>query len=259
MIKKDSPGSMNPKHMHTIFRLLSIIIGGGVVMLAAAADIRATKHNLTGLKDVSKLDERKVCVFCHTPEVAIGDTPGEPVKSLWQSSSAKDQSFIIYDDIGRLGLGKSSVGSQSIACLSCHDSAQAFGVGKSSEDHPFGVPYRGSLGKFGVQPGVPVSENGQPFDGIPRKQAAHLKGLEDFRPVSRGRVENRTVWWVSANGQTARRSRSDLPLYARNEEGSGTEIPHIECSSCHDPHSTNETFLRVPNEGSKLCLTCHDK
>jgi predicted CXXCH cytochrome family protein len=39
----------------------------------------------------------------------------------------------------------------------------------------------------------------------------------------------------------------------------GSEVPFIECSSCHDPHTTNPLFLRVSNEGSRLCLTCHDK
>ena len=42
----------------------------------------------------------------------------------------------------------------------------------------------------------------------------------------------------------------------------------VECASCHDPHGVpakgggpffNKTFMRVSNDGSDLCLTCHIK
>lgn len=42
----------------------------------------------------------------------------------------------------------------------------------------------------------------------------------------------------------------------------------VECASCHDPHGVpsagtesqfNLTFLRKPNTGSAVCLTCHAK
>lgn len=36
----------------------------------------------------------------------------------------------------------------------------------------------------------------------------------------------------------------------------------VECSSCHDPHAAHgsgTTRLRMSNEGSRLCLTCHDR
>ena len=133
----------------------TLMISGVIFMVghAVAADIRATKHNLSENKSVDgKLDERQICVFCHTPEVDIGGGLGSrPLgdsKLHWQSSLAENHSFVLYDDIGRRGLGKSSVGSQSIACLSCHDAVQAFAATSSQADHPFGVPYRGAtLGK----------------------------------------------------------------------------------------------------------------
>lgn len=250
-----------PKFCSKIFLIIGLTLAAG----GMAADIRSTRHNLTGEKDISKLDERQVCSFCHTPAIAVGEggvlTPEK--MPHWQSSLAKEHSFTIYDDIGRMGLGKASVGSQSIACLSCHDSAQAFGIGKISENHPFGVPYRGALkGNNQINASLPSVSSAVNVSGEKeyKREAMHLKSLEDFRPVSKGTVESRTVWWVSATGQSSRRTRSDLPLYARNDSDiPGSDVPHIECSSCHDPHSANELFLRVPNEGSKLCLTCHDK
>lgn len=237
----------------------------GLLAADALADIRETPHNLIRSRDKS-VGEREVCVFCHTPAVEIGGVSGSgtvPSQPLWQKSIGSEFVFEIYDDIGRLGQGKTSVGSQSVACLSCHDANQAFELGRTSADHPFGVPYRGAIkhtGRF-AQPVREISP--QPF-----RVAQHLKALEDFRDASQGMVEGRSVWWVSRDGVTARRTRADLPLYGRVEGDTGTggesvqglaAVPYIECSSCHDPHSQAKTFLRIANEGSKLCLTCHDK
>jgi len=221
----------------------------------ALADIRTTPHSL--VKKSVKADASDVCIFCHTPNVS--GTPPHTAP-LWQRAIGTDLVFTIYDDIGRLGLGKNSVGSQSIACLSCHDANQARSVSKVSSDHPFGVPYRGAVKNRVPGFSFPVRNNGggrNPDD--PAVHAKSLASFDEFRDVSQGIIENRTVWWVSTSGITGRRTRSDLPLYTRSDEVSGQNLPFIECSSCHDPHSSNSNFLRLQNEGSQLCLTCHIK
>lgn len=221
----------------------------------ARADIRDTPHSLVKSDGTAvRPDERKVCVFCHTPDV--NNRESRPQLPRWQHSIDKEYVFPIYDDIGRLGLGRESVGSQSIACLSCHDANQALTASRTSNDHPFGVPYRGAI------KGRPMSSKPERPDGSntpPHIHAKRLVALDDFHDVSHGTVENRTVWWVSKSGMTARRSRNDLPLYSRLDDETGEELPHIECSSCHDPHSPNQQFLRISNDGSALCLTCHNK
>lgn len=222
---------------------------------AAQADIRTTPHAL--VRKSVKPDASDICIFCHTPNQ--GGTPPSSAP-LWQRSIGTSLVFTIYDDIGRLGLGKNSVGSQSVACLSCHDANQARTMTKTPADHPFGVPYRGAL-KDRV-PGLALSESMRKPAYDPENPAVwakHLVSYEDFRDVSRGVIENRTVWWVSMTGTTARRTRNDLPLYERHDDESGRDLPFIECSSCHDPHSNNTSFLRLSNEGSRLCLTCHIK
>lgn len=197
----------------------------------------------------------EVCVFCHTPTLGAGQVgrSTSAAKPEWQLSLAGDHSYVIYDDIGRLQFGdKPAVGSQSIACLSCHDATQALSVVSAATDHPFGIPYRGfSRGRERL--------SGEKVDSkdTPSKAAVHLKALDEFRVPSQGWVDNRAVWWVSSNGLSAQRNRTDLPLYAR--QGAAGEVPYVECSSCHDPHIANKLFLRVSNEGSRLCLTCHDK
>lgn len=219
-----------------------------------AADIRATPHNLARHRTSAEADE--VCVFCHTPQLRPGEATAG-VRPVWQPSLAATHDFLMFDDIGRKQYGKQAVGSQSIACLSCHDASQAFEVTASMSEHPFGVPYRGFSGGQGK-----VEAEREKFREEEDKQAFRpavaVKADDDFRMPSRGMIENRTIWWVSSRGVRAVRTRSDLPLYARQNED-GDEIPYIECSSCHDPHVARPLFLRVGNEGSKLCLTCHDK
>lgn len=249
----------------TIASLL-VILG----MLAAAkaiADIRETPHNLIKSRDKT-VSDRQVCVFCHTPLNEAGELPQGTASALaprWQRSLVDGFIYTIYDDIGRLGLGKASVGSQSLACLSCHDSNQAVGLGRVSGDHPFGVPYRGAVNHpvrtGAAQAGGSLALATDPL--APLRAAQHALELEDFREASQATVENRAVFWVSRDGVTARRSRNDLPLYGRNYDsellGQSLMVPHIECSSCHDPHAETQTFLRASAAGSELCLTCHDK
>lgn len=242
-----------------IIRGLGIALPLTLLVSASVADVRTTPHGLvkSGAKGMLA-DEREVCIYCHTPTISgDGRVPERPPH--WQRSVGRDYMFTIYDDIGRLGFDKPSIGSQSIACLSCHDSNQALSVSKTSADHPFGVPYRGAIKERARQPRPTAQGTGDTPDTPPHRHAQRLVALEDFRDASRGVVENRPVWWVSSAGITARRSRNDLPLYARIDHETGEELPHIECSSCHDPHSPNELFLRVSNAGSVLCLTCHNK
>lgn len=224
--------------------------------LATAADIRATPHNLARNRNMVEADE--VCVFCHTPQLPVipDGRSGVAAQPAWQPS-IKSHDFVMFDDIGRKQFGKMAVGSQSIACLSCHDSNQAFQVTGGMSDHPFGVPYRGFLKRQG---GAKANEEHASQTGVSRG-AQFLKFVQDFKLPSKGMVDNRSVWWVSATGINAVRGRADLPLYARqiDEDGEEGETPYIECSSCHDPHVARPLFLRVSNEGSKLCLTCHDK
>ena len=69
--------------------------------------------------------------------------------------------------------------------------------------------------------------------------------------------------WYVDTGATGYQG-SDFPLYTRLDgPGIGANVaqPFVECATCHDPHSANSTFLRLPagNKGSQVCLTCHAK
>jgi predicted CXXCH cytochrome family protein len=241
------------------------------------ADILDTKHNLTSKTEgdqAASAEDRKrlsreVCVFCHTPglsdlnaedETAAGHVP--PV-AAWQRSVEATFSFELFDDIGRMGAdgsGVQPVGSVSVACLSCHDAVQAFAVSQgSSSDHPFGVPYRG-LSRLG-QSGSQFRDRVLSTQGdIPSRMAGYVGDDSEFRPARSGVVNKRQVWWAAVS-DTGQRTKNDLPLYPRKVDGAGgyEQVPFVECTSCHDPHSSRPVFLRTDNDQSKLCMTCHIK
>jgi len=78
-----------------------------------------------------------------------------------------------------------------------------------------------------------------------------------------------TVWWVKTPYSTKKNGRlkTDLYLFTRTDtvdsipSESVLNRPYVECATCHDPHSANTTFLRIPggNARSQICLTCHNK
>ena len=78
---------------------------------------------------------------------------------------------------------------------------------------------------------------------------------------------NGTVWWIETANSKKGRQKTDLYLFTRTDKvdsipsESTLNRPYVECATCHDPHSTNPTFLRLPggNTRSQICLTCHNK
>lgn len=233
--------------------LLACALLWGAPAAAQRIDMRNSKHNLTQPGGTGSVDPRQICVFCHTPTHA---SPVDAAQPKWQSSVPHDNTFLMFDDIGRMGMeGSEAVGSQSIACLSCHDSAQAFGVSGGSLDHPFAVPYRGALT---AEQRKKIREDLQRAGKL-INTSKQLKFDADFRQANRGIVDNRPVWWVSKDADSAQRGRLDVPLFVRIDQSDQTEIPFVECASCHDPHTVRPLFLRAESNPSDLCLTCHIK
>ena len=270
--------------------LLAMGVMGSQVALAGIAN---TKHNLgstgTGSNQFSGTGE--ICVFCHTPHGAdiLASVP------LWNRSLAVAPTYTTYNSLGTSSLDGATVavGSVSIACLSCHDGTQAMntlinapgsGLGGDAawkagawtgpalaaggkigsgvtnltadlrNDHPIGIQYGGGMpGLGGAYTAGNIADGGF-------KDA-------DFKGVSWASLNGKSVWWVdTAVGGSTARQKTDMQLYTRDGATalvSGTVLAgdqaYVECASCHDPHTENQTFLRISNTSSNVCLACHIK
>lgn len=127
-----------------------------------------------------------------------------------------------------------------------------------SNDHPIGIQYCG-----GGLSGSGNTVSGTCKDG-------------DFRQPSTQTINGNQVFWVdTGTSGLGTKERTDLPLYVSDRPsavaGGGTVTgPLVECASCHDPHVSNgqagpngltagETFLRISNAQSAVCIACHNK
>lgn len=264
---------------------LVVAVAGVATSLPASAQIKSTKHNLgttpggTGVNQFSGTAE--ICVFCHTPHGA--DTSA--VVPLWNRTLPTPASFTTYDSLGTSTLdGKvAAVGSVSIACLSCHD-------GVTSMSAVINAPGSGTTGDAAWVAGTWSGANqtgGAMAAGIITNIGTDLRndhpiGIQygggglttsaptgtlrdtDFKAPANASLNGTTVWWVDTEATpNGTRQKTDMALYTRAASagytGQTLAEPFVECASCHDPHTTNTTFLRISNAGSAVCLACHVK
>lgn len=272
----------------------SVAVGALVMGLAAPANaaIANTKHNLTATgpgpnKVTAGTDE--ICVFCHTPHAADISAP----VPLWNKALPSGAGYTTYASLNSSTIDGEilTVGSISLACLSCHDGTQAM-------DNIINAPGSGGYDVTGGGPGgLPYTWTGANVNaaGVMQNSATTLSMLgtdlrndhpigirycgggqtsatptgacvdADFRAPSTAVINTNRVWWIDTPGvgTAGTRDKTDMMLYTRTfAAGSG---PSVECASCHDPHvesgtgNAGQTFLRVANTGSALCLSCHDK
>jgi predicted CXXCH cytochrome family protein len=182
---------------------------------------------------------------------------------------------------------EATVGSVSLACLSCHDGSLAVAT---MINKPGSGGYTATTGSIlaGTWTNSDATGGVDPATGKMRVGAIQNLGSDlvndhpisiqycggglsgagttvsgtcvdaDFKPAKTKVVNTNQVFWVDTTIGTADvREKTDIALYTRTSGGLG---PMVECASCHDPHTTaNPTFLRVSNTGSGLCLSCHTK
>jgi hypothetical protein len=266
------------------------------VAVPASAGIANTKHNLspsgTGVNKVTAGTD-ELCVFCHTPHAADTSAP----VPLWNKKLPAGTGYTTYATLNSSTIDGTilNVGSISLACLSCHDGTQAMdniinapgsggydvtgggasGLGYTwaaggrvdatgkmtnatdtlamlgtdlSNDHPIGIHYCGGGPNVTTPAGACVDK--------------------DFNAPQSGVINGNRVWWVDTTGGTAgTRDKSDMILYTRDFGTGIGQAPSVECGSCHDPHvetgtgtpAAGQTFLRIANSGSAVCLSCHNK
>jgi predicted CXXCH cytochrome family protein len=142
-------------------------------------------------------------------------------KPLWNRTDPVTTNFTMYGTTIDGTVTDPQPNTPSLHCLSCHDGVTAVDA------------YGGSLGTPGKILGSPYNVG---FGGDLSRQ----------HPVS--------ISALTLGGSIGSAKSAGLVFY--DSEG----FSRVECPTCHDPHlTTHEKFLRISNNESALCQTCHSK
>ena len=253
--------------MHVVAGVLAM----GAVNVANAA-IASTKHNLGSTSSAGNNQTNvtaEICVFCHTPHASNTN-----VKAPLWNKSLPGSTYTVYTSSTLDATSNAGPGGISLACLSCHDGAQAMDTvinapgsgGYNSAGATMGAAgnwsgTRQTAGKLNATTvallGTDLT-NDHPI-GIPycgnAQQGGSMANCTDGDFFTFSNNATGSGGYVNRSGSTAGKDKTDMYLYAN---AAGTMLM-VECASCHDPHSGNVTFLRTANTGSAVCLTCHNK
>lgn len=251
-----------------------------LAVAAVVYDVTNTSHNLaTGPGKVASAASgvTQICIFCHTPHNAVKSGP------LWNKAGLNTPVvFKMYTSSASLSsAAKASslpANSPSLLCLSCHDGKTAMNILHNTsygvDISATGVPTSGA-GSYPAGTKVIDSTGGLVAYAMPAPQwdfgagdyTAELRiggvsgtDLTNDHPIgfSYSDAYNEKL----AKGATLKNYVGMDPavrLFGANKR--------VECSSCHNPHIDTAasgpqvftSFLVKSNEGSALCLTCHDK
>ncbi|MFQ5618233.1 MAG: cytochrome c3 family protein [Rhodospirillales bacterium] len=225
-------------------------------------------------------DKNEVCVYCHTPHGAEGASVGVP---LWNKAVGSPTAYTLYDAVNSSTIDGEilgSVGGVSLACLSCHDGTQAT---DSVINQPGTGGYTAGTGaEIDATPG-PLLDTGiaRIADGGTDLSNDHPIAIVyggfgspqvDPEFVTAALVPGSTnLWYIDRTGSDVPgdRDKKDIIFYTR-DTAAATPAPFVECGTCHDPHSgsgetmpnaagSDVSFMRVANDDSALCLSCHVK
>lgn len=219
------------------------------VTTAAAVDLVDSPHDLSttstngGVHTDASDGSNQLCVFCHTPHAAVSSAYGP----LWNRNYTPG-TFTYYTSSTFDG-GTISLGSESYACLSCHDGSLALDNLVNTPGTGTEAWVAGGIYTF-VDPNARLDADNKLTAG----PAAVGTDLSDDHPVG----------FTYATSAAA-----DPDILAAP---GGAEILYsgqMECATCHNVHDHDgggagvdagyEAFLRGSMDQSQLCLDCHQK
>jgi predicted CXXCH cytochrome family protein len=187
----------------------------------AFAGVENSLHDLSYLTGASA----EICVVCHTPHFADTSVTDSP---LW-NHEVTTATYTLYSS-DTLDAIPGQPDGVSKLCLSCHDGTVAI--------DSFG----GATGSITIPAGSNVTTD-----------------LRDDHPISFAYTD--ALAGTDGGLQPPTTTASGLGADIDADMLFGT---NVECASCHDVHNAlgapiGEGLLRIANNGSALCLTCHNK
>lgn len=201
-----------------------------------------TPHNLRKANGdgMPVTDLGEVCVYCHTPH---NNNTGIDAP-LWNRTTPAGPYTMYNSPTIDMTIAGSAQG-VSLACLSCHDNTIGLDQVINVPPAQNGVTVSGTtISACGASCHVGAT----PAEGLNFEGTNIGTDLSNDHPVSvtydPGQDAN---FHPASNGKVG-----VLQLYGANKD-------QVECASCHNPHdNSNRPFLRMSNDNSDMCLTCHD-
>lgn len=204
-----------------IERLVATVAVTLLGVVGAGAQITGSPHDFAGLDA-----RRRICVFCHTPhnaDLTVTDAP------LW-NHAVTTRTYSLYDSPTMDATANQPTGASRL-CLSCHDGSVA-------------------VDSYGGRAGTIF---------LAGPDAVGADGLANDHPVSFQYTDALAI----QDGQL------HLPSSAPSTLGGSINQDllfngSLECASCHDVHNSgparavNDSLLVITQQGSRLCLTCHN-
>jgi hypothetical protein len=261
---------------------LKIIFGGiGIAALLALLSSVASAQGVVGSPhdlQPSTTNTSETCVFCHTPH---GSSTSAAVP-LWNKTLPAPATYTRYSSLNTSTLSgaEAPVGSVSLACLSCHDGSQAVDTVLNTPGRGMGASFPAGTqidaAVFDAMEGTPVPMLGTDLrddhpvsiqyggvgsDADGTANPANL-GNQDFNAPEKDTINTNPAWWVDSEGTANQtREKTDMILYTRTDGPAGaTGEPMVECgSSSTFVANQSVSFLRIPNDSSQICTTCHIK
>ena len=233
------------------------------IKTASAADIVATKHNLStsGPGPVKATLETQICIFCHTPHGGMYSVGGLSTP-LW-NHTLTTASYTVPSNTSAewatmLSTPQNPPDGDSRLCLSCHDGTVAIGSVVNYGGTPGTISMSGTAAGGKMPAGT--SNLGTDLSG---HHPVSIEVNDQLRTDKVDQCNNFIVSWqicyprTSVAGQTVRLRPTS------NQYGSGSHTNlGVQCSSCHDPHNdtpVGNKFLRAgtPANQTPLCTVCH--
>ena len=217
-----------------IFRLgqkrLAIPLGAMLCAghVAQSASIVGSKHDLSvaGGSGPKAAAEKQVCVFCHTPHRAIGQSP------LW-NHTLSTATYTPYSSTTAKAVAGQPTGASKL-CLSCHDGTVALGMVNS-------LP-----APITMQNGVTNTLSGATVLGT---------DLSDDHPVS-------ILYDTALTDKVSSDTKTPVKLKPPSSVTPPVRLDptgQLQCTACHDPHDNQfGSFLVMDNIASAICIKCHD-
>ncbi len=225
-------------HRKLMIAAALVLLGGSAAMASKAALTGDTQHGAAGTTP---------CGGCHTPHAGLNGTSllwvksvGTSTYTVYTSASLKNPSTnIVSPGNGLLVAGTPS--NNTLLCMSCHDGALA-----ATNSVTLTTTNYGTVGAaLSTSALLDVGAGGNLGNDHP-VNLAHNPTL------------NNTLAAVAAV------TTAGLQLYT-----GGAQTNFVECGTCHNPHqgpagATNVPksltlgyYLRMANNTSQLCTTCH--